>query len=206
MIAGNSVLAGWRRVQRLRPPAPPPRHGACRSKSAAARWWCRLRSRPLVLEKKDFLKHFGQSCVAEASRFEATPRSALPGHARDAGREEGRPGSAPCRRPRSIPICGPWRIFCARRRIRSASLSLQCGRRAPATFGRTARPSSTFWRMSCARSAGPAIRRTTTRPSPSSRGLTRRRPRGWSGPSPTAITRPVQAAIKPVLAHDAGAE
>src|SRR5271155_4317754 len=28
---------------------------------------------PLVLEKKDILKHFGQSYVAEASRFEGTP-------------------------------------------------------------------------------------------------------------------------------------
>jgi len=28
---------------------------------------------PLVLEKKDILKHFGQSYVAEATRFEGTP-------------------------------------------------------------------------------------------------------------------------------------
>ena len=28
---------------------------------------------PLILEKKDILKHFGQSYVAEATRFEGTP-------------------------------------------------------------------------------------------------------------------------------------
>src|ERR1700719_3795940 len=30
-------------------------------------------SAPLVLEKKDILKHYGQSYVAEATRFEGTP-------------------------------------------------------------------------------------------------------------------------------------